>query len=140
MKERSNLVGTLMTRRVTKDENVSSGVRCSFGERLLVKMVDTKGESPTLLRKICVATSLASKFPRSKSVINREPGISNSPFNLVVGKEKFNPITKFKACKAYHEFAWEASHVGQGEFKIHVNHGQVKEVEVEMEATMVKCW
>ncbi|KDP26579.1 hypothetical protein JCGZ_17737 [Jatropha curcas] len=65
--------------KIGKDGN-GSAIRCSFGGGLLAKMVDTKGESPALLRKSCAATS-ASKFPRSKSVCEREARIPISPFN-----------------------------------------------------------
>jgi hypothetical protein len=70
--------------RFGKDGNSSAGVRCSFGGGLLAKMVDTKAESPALLRKSCAVPS-ASKFPRSRSVCEREPKIPISPFNPTVG-------------------------------------------------------
>ncbi|KAH7570273.1 hypothetical protein JRO89_XS05G0079700 [Xanthoceras sorbifolium] len=70
--------------KVLKDGSVSAGVRCSFGGGLLAKMVDTKGESPGLLRKSCVVAPSASKFQRSKSVCEREPRIPISPFNSSV--------------------------------------------------------
>lgn len=70
--------------RVGKDGNSGAGIRCSFGGGLLAKMMDTKAESPALLRKSCVASS-ASKFPRSRSVCEREPKIPISPFNSTVG-------------------------------------------------------
>lgn len=76
-----------MIRRIAKDGNgsVTGGVRSSFGGGLLGKMMDTKGESPALLRKSCVAPS-TSKFPRSKSVcIDREQRIPITPLNLAVG-------------------------------------------------------
>lgn len=88
VKERPSAVKTMspMTRgRVAKDGNVNAGIRCSFGGGLLAKMVDTKGESPAFLRKSCVVPS-ASKFPRSKSVCEREPRIPISPFNSAVGR------------------------------------------------------
>ncbi|XVF02451.1 hypothetical protein REPUB_Repub04eG0176300 [Reevesia pubescens] len=84
VKERSNSVRTPMMspmiRRVAKDGNASASVRCSFGGGLLAKMMDTRGESP-LLRKSCVAPSSTSKFPRSRSVCDREPRIPISPLN-----------------------------------------------------------
>ncbi|KAL1113480.1 hypothetical protein V6Z11_D02G192200 [Gossypium hirsutum] len=92
VKERSNLARTPMMspmiRRVGKDGNVSGGIRCSFGGGLLAKMMDTKGESPALLTKSCAAPSSASKFPRSKSVIDREPRIPNSPLISAPLQEK----------------------------------------------------
>ncbi|KAJ4823303.1 hypothetical protein Tsubulata_026953 [Turnera subulata] len=67
--------------RIGKDGSVGSGVRCSFGGGLLAKTVDsTKGESPANLRKSCAVPS-ASKFPRSKSVCEREAKLPSSPFN-----------------------------------------------------------
>ncbi|KAL6959103.1 hypothetical protein U1Q18_046089 [Sarracenia purpurea var. burkii] len=68
-------------------EGLSGGgiVRCSVGGGLLCKMVDSKGESPGLVRKSCAAPSM-SKFPRSKSVSEREPRIPRSPFNTAEKK------------------------------------------------------
>ncbi|XVE75054.1 hypothetical protein DITRI_Ditri12bG0066700 [Diplodiscus trichospermus] len=97
VKERSNSVRTPMMspmiRRIAKDGNASAGVRCSFGGGLLAKMMDTKGESPALLRKSCVAPSSASKFPRSKSVCDREPRIPISPLNSAEKKSTTPPPT-----------------------------------------------
>ncbi|PRQ41153.1 hypothetical protein RchiOBHm_Chr4g0443831 [Rosa chinensis] len=67
----------------------SGGVRCSFGGGVLGKMGDAKGESP-LLRKSCVTPSM-SKFPRSKSVSDREPRIPISPFNQAEKKSSTPP-------------------------------------------------
>ncbi|CAH2033739.1 unnamed protein product [Thlaspi arvense] len=48
------------------------GVRCSYGGGLLGKMADLKGESPAaMMRKSCVVPP-SSKFPRSRSVCDRE--------------------------------------------------------------------
>ncbi|KAF5726746.1 Leucine-rich repeat-containing protein 50 [Tripterygium wilfordii] len=77
--------------RINKDGIGSAGVRCSFGGGLLAKMVDSKGESPALLRKSCVASSSASKFPRSKSVCEREPRVPISPFNSAEKKSTTPP-------------------------------------------------
>ncbi|KAG7979619.1 hypothetical protein I3843_05G139400 [Carya illinoinensis] len=63
--------------KVGKDGNC---VRCSFGEGLLAKMVDAKGESPAFLRKSCVVPS-PSKFPRSRSVCERDPKVPVNPLN-----------------------------------------------------------
>ncbi|XP_010551564.1 PREDICTED: uncharacterized protein LOC104822139 [Tarenaya hassleriana] len=52
------------------------GVRSSFGGGILAKMADLKGESPAVLRKSCVVPP-ASKFPRSRSVCDREAKISS---------------------------------------------------------------
>lgn len=67
-----------------KDGTPGTGIRSSFGGGLLAKMVETKGESPAMLRKSCAVPS-ALKFPRSKSVCERDPKISISPFNSAVG-------------------------------------------------------
>ncbi|EOY00453.1 Leucine-rich repeat-containing protein 50 [Theobroma cacao] len=95
VKERSNSVRTPMMspmiRRIAKDGSASASVRCSFGGRLLAKMMDAKGESPALLRKSCVAPSSASKFPRSKSVCDREPRIPISPLNSAEKKSSTPP-------------------------------------------------
>lgn len=66
--------------KVGKDGNC---VRCSFGEGLLAKMVDAKGESPAFLRKSCVVPS-PSKFPRSRSVCERDPKVPVNPLNSAV--------------------------------------------------------
>ncbi|KAF5746609.1 hypothetical protein HS088_TW06G00780 [Tripterygium wilfordii] len=76
--------------RINKEGIGSAGVRCSFGGGLLVKMVDSKGESPALLRKSCVASS-TSKFPRCKSVCEREPRVPISPFNSAEKKSATPP-------------------------------------------------
>ncbi|KAG2318740.1 hypothetical protein Bca4012_055068 [Brassica carinata] len=48
------------------------GVRCSYGGGVLGKMGDLKGESPaSMMRKSCVVPP-SSKFPRSRSVCDRE--------------------------------------------------------------------
>lgn len=74
----------LIRGRVVKDgsSNGGSAIRSSFGGGLLSKMVDSKGDSssPALVRKSCVTPSM-SKFPRSKSVCDREPRIPRSPYN-----------------------------------------------------------
>ncbi|CAK9182469.1 unnamed protein product [Ilex paraguariensis] len=75
--------------RMVKDGS-SSGVRSSVGGALLSKMVDLKGESPALLRKSCVTPSIT-KFPRSKSVCDREARIPRSPFNLAEKKSSTPP-------------------------------------------------
>lgn len=62
----------------------SSAIRSSVGGALLSKLADSKGESPALVRKSCFTPSV-SKFPRSKSVCDREHRISKSPFNSSVG-------------------------------------------------------
>lgn len=87
VKERPSSVramSPIIRAKAMKDGSVNAGIRCSFGGGLLAKMVDTKGESPALLRKSCVASSV-SKFPRSRSVCEREPRIPVSPFKSAVG-------------------------------------------------------
>ena len=75
--------------RVMRDGS-SSGVRASVGAGVLSKMVDAKGEkeSPMLRRSCFTPSSL--KFPRSKSVCDREQRIPKSPFNSAVGT--FSPL------------------------------------------------
>ena len=58
------------------------GIRSSFGGSLLGKL-ETPAPTPLMLRKSCATIS---KFPRSKSVCEREPRISPpTPFNSAVG-------------------------------------------------------
>ncbi|EEF37025.1 uncharacterized protein LOC8276467 [Ricinus communis] len=83
--------------RIGKDGSASAGIRCSFGGGLLAKMVDGKAESPALLRKSCIATS-ASKFPRSKSVCEREARIPVSPFNSCENKSS-TPLPSLRNAK-----------------------------------------
>ncbi|GMI74977.1 CORTICAL MICROTUBULE DISORDERING4, MACERATOR4 [Hibiscus trionum] len=93
VKERRTPMMSPMIPRVAKDGNLnaSAGVRCSYGGGLLAKMMDTKGESPALLRKSCAAPYSASKFPRSKSVIDREPRIPICPLNSAEKKSSTPP-------------------------------------------------
>ncbi|GMJ13193.1 CORTICAL MICROTUBULE DISORDERING4, MACERATOR4 [Hibiscus trionum] len=91
VKERRIPLMSPMIRRVAKDGNASAGVRCSYGGGLLAKMMDTKGESPAFLRKSCAAPSSASKFPRSKSVSDREHRIPICPLNLAEKKSSTPP-------------------------------------------------
>ncbi|KAK3223311.1 hypothetical protein Dsin_010336 [Dipteronia sinensis] len=85
------IMSPMIRGKAAKDGSVSSGVRCSYGGGLLAKMVDSKGESPALLRKSCAVPSSASKFPRSKSVCEREPRIPISPFNSSEKKSSTPP-------------------------------------------------
>ncbi|GAB4839807.1 hypothetical protein Ancab_020517 [Ancistrocladus abbreviatus] len=62
--------------KVVKDGS-SSLVRASVGGSLLSKL-ESRGESPALVRKSC-ATSNMLKFPRSKSVSEREARIASTP-------------------------------------------------------------
>lgn len=80
----SVLMSPMIRGKAGKDGNSAMGIRCSFGGGLLAKMVDTKGESPAMLRKSCVTPS-SLKYQRSKSVCEREPRIPSSPFKLAVG-------------------------------------------------------
>ncbi|KAI9169936.1 hypothetical protein LWI28_019822 [Acer negundo] len=76
VKERSNsvrIMSPMIREKVAKDGSASSGVSCSYGGVLLARMVDSKGESPALLRKSCDVPSSASKFSRSMSVCERKP-------------------------------------------------------------------
>lgn len=75
--------------RVGRDGS-SSGARSSVGIGMLSKMVDVRGESPSLVRKSCITPSIL-KFPRSKSVCEREPRIPRSPFNATDKKSTTPP-------------------------------------------------
>ncbi|KAF4366112.1 hypothetical protein F8388_014830 [Cannabis sativa] len=83
----SHPMSPMIRGRAGKDGGNSSatGIRCSYGGGILGKMLDSKGESPALLRKSCVVPSSNGKFPRSRSVCEREPRIPISPFNSAVG-------------------------------------------------------
>ncbi|GLT86440.1 hypothetical protein SLE2022_045810 [Rubroshorea leprosula] len=81
-----------MRRRMLKDGSAGVGIRGSLGGGLLAKMIETKGESPAMLRKSCFVSS-ASKFPRSQSVCEREPKISISPLNSSEKKNATPPPT-----------------------------------------------
>lgn len=59
-----------------------NGIRSSFGGGLLGKL-ESPAPVPSILRKSCASIS---KFPRSKSVCEREPRVSpQTPFNSAVG-------------------------------------------------------
>ncbi|KAF2286637.1 hypothetical protein GH714_023102 [Hevea brasiliensis] len=93
MKQRASCgkpASPLIRGRMGKDGSANAGIRCSFGGGLLAKMVDAKGESPALLRKSCTVTS-ASKFPRSKSVCERESRIPSGPLNSSENKSSTPP-------------------------------------------------
>ena len=84
VKERPTLpMSPILRSKVGKDGNPISAARCSINGGLFSKMVDSKGESPAIPRKSWISHS-ASKFPRSKSVCDREPRIPKSPFNSAV--------------------------------------------------------
>ncbi|KAA8533141.1 hypothetical protein F0562_033326 [Nyssa sinensis] len=97
-KERSNSMriggnlpmSPMIRGRTGKDGSSSGVIRSSMGGALLSKMMDSKGESPGLLRKSCVTPSIL-KFPRSKSVCDREPRIPRSPFNSTEKKSSTPP-------------------------------------------------
>lgn len=91
-KERSSSMrmGTIPISPVIRGRNGkegNSGISCrsSVGGFLLSKMVDSKEETPISVRKSCAVPSSALKFPRSKSVCEREQKIPKSPFNSAVG-------------------------------------------------------
>ncbi|KAK2977762.1 hypothetical protein RJ640_016151 [Escallonia rubra] len=73
-----------------RDGSSNSVVRASVGGALLSKLVESKGESPSLVRKSCATPSM-SKFPRSKSVSDREQRIPKSPFNTAEKKSVTPP-------------------------------------------------
>ncbi|XP_023538005.1 uncharacterized protein LOC111798891 isoform X1 [Cucurbita pepo subsp. pepo] len=63
-----------------------SGIRSSFGGGLLAKI---ESPAPSILRKSCASIS---KFPRSKSVCERDPRISSpASFNSAVAKKSTTP-------------------------------------------------
>lgn len=74
----------------SKDGGASGGmVRSSAGGALLSKLMEAKGESPSLVRKSCATPSIM-KFPRSRSVTDRdrEQRIVNSPLNSATQEKK----------------------------------------------------
>ncbi|KAJ7953623.1 DUF936 family protein [Quillaja saponaria] len=85
--------------RAGKEGTPAAGIRCSYGGGLLAKMVETKGDSPALLRKSSVTPS-ASKFPRSRSVCERQPRIPASPFKSAE-KESETPPPSLQNAKVY---------------------------------------
>ncbi|KAL3501194.1 hypothetical protein ACH5RR_035643 [Cinchona calisaya] len=89
----SNFPMSPIIRSRVKDGSPSSAaVRSSVGGALLHKMLDSKSvESPSLVRKSCFTPSSMSKFPRSKSVCDREQRISKSPFNSAEKKSSTPP-------------------------------------------------
>lgn len=84
-------VSPMIRGRTVKDGNSGMGCRSSVSGFLLSKMVDSKGESPLSVRKSCAVTSSASKFPRSKSVCEREQRIPKTPFNAAEKKNSTPP-------------------------------------------------
>ncbi|KAK4376860.1 hypothetical protein RND71_003156 [Anisodus tanguticus] len=74
----------------SKDGGGGSGmVRSSAGGTLLSKLMEAKGESPSMVRKSCATPSMM-KFPRSRSVTDRdrEQRIVNSPLNSATQEKK----------------------------------------------------
>ncbi|PHT30754.1 hypothetical protein CQW23_29674 [Capsicum baccatum] len=79
----------------SKDGGGASGggmaIRSSAGGTLLLsKLMEAKGESPSIVRKSCAATPTMMKFPRSRSVTDRdrEQRIVNSPLNSTTQEKK----------------------------------------------------
>lgn len=108
VKERSSAVkfariipmSPLIRGKFSKDGGATGGgaVRSSAGGALLSKLMEAKGESPSMVRKSCATPSMM-KFPRSRSVTdrNREHRIVNSPLNSAVGTFFPSCIICFKA-------------------------------------------
>ncbi|CAN4124238.1 unnamed protein product [Withania somnifera] len=75
----------------SKDGGGASGgmVRSSAGGVLLSKLMEAKGESPSMVRKSCATPSMM-KFLRSRSVTDRdrEQRIVNSPLNSAIQEKK----------------------------------------------------
>lgn len=87
-----------MIRGKVKDGSSTAAVRASMGGTLLSKIVDSKGESPSLVRKSCFTPS-SLKFPRSKSVCEREQRIPKSPFNSAE-KKSYTPPPSLPSTRA----------------------------------------
>ncbi|KAK6789030.1 hypothetical protein RDI58_012829 [Solanum bulbocastanum] len=98
IKERSSSVkfariipmSPLIRGKFSKDGGASGGmVRSSAGGALLSKLMEAKGESPSMVRKSCATPSMM-KFPRSRSVTDRdrEQRIVNSPLNSATEEKK----------------------------------------------------
>ncbi|KAG6598205.1 hypothetical protein SDJN03_07983, partial [Cucurbita argyrosperma subsp. sororia] len=74
-----------------------NGIRSSFGGGLLAKL-ESPVPASSLLRKSCaVPCGSMSKFPRSKSVCEREPRISPpTPFNSAVARKSATPPPRLR--------------------------------------------
>lgn len=74
-----NPMSPMVRFKMGKDHGSSSVIRASVGGSFLSKL-ESKGESPALMRKSC-ATPTVLKFPRSKSAVERGPRITTTPLN-----------------------------------------------------------
>lgn len=74
--------------KMSKEGNPNGVCRSMVGG-IFSRKVDSRGESPLIMRKSCVTPS--SKFPRSKSVCEREPRIPKSPLNTAEMKSATPP-------------------------------------------------
>ncbi|XP_052184584.1 uncharacterized protein LOC127796471 [Diospyros lotus] len=83
-------ISPMIRGKLAKDGGSRGLIRASVGGALLSKMVDSKGDSPALMRKSCITPSM-SKLPRSKSVCDREPRIPRTPFNSSEKKSSTPP-------------------------------------------------
>ncbi|KAK3443136.1 hypothetical protein EUGRSUZ_B03344 [Eucalyptus grandis] len=88
-------VSPLIRGKLVRDASSGAAIRSSVGGGLLAKMVDTKGESPALLRKSCITP--ASKFPRSRSVCDRDARVTVTSFNSADKKSVTPPPSTRKA-------------------------------------------
>ncbi|KAK4785828.1 hypothetical protein SAY86_002517 [Trapa natans] len=86
---RNHSISPMIRSRSLKDACSGSAVRSSYGGGLLAKMADANGESP-LLRMSC-ATPLSMKFPRSKSVCDRDSRITTTGSFKLSDKKNTTP-------------------------------------------------
>ncbi|KAI5352352.1 PREDICTED: PHD finger [Prunus dulcis] len=92
---RNGSMSPMIRGRVGRDGGLSGGIRSSFGGGLLAKMAGSKGGESPALRKSCATPSM-SKFPRSRSVCDRDPRIPTSPFNSAEKKKSSTPPPRLR--------------------------------------------
>ncbi|XP_060214275.1 uncharacterized protein LOC132641345 [Lycium barbarum] len=87
IKEKSSAVK--FARVIPMSPVIRGKLRSSAGGALLGKLMEAKGESPSMVRKSCATPSMM-KFPRSRSVTDRdrEQRIVNSPLNSSTQEKK----------------------------------------------------
>ncbi|CAL8994257.1 unnamed protein product [Prunus brigantina] len=92
---RNGSMSPMIRGRVGRDGGLNGGIRSSLGGGLLAKMAGSKGGESPALRKSCATPSM-SKFPRSRSVCDREPRIPISPFNSAEKKKSSTPPPRLR--------------------------------------------
>ncbi|XP_008221808.1 PREDICTED: uncharacterized protein LOC103321756 [Prunus mume] len=92
---RNGSMSPMIRGRVGRDGGSNGGIRSSLGGGLLAKMAGSKGGESPALRKSCATPSM-SKFPRSRSVCDREPRIPISPFNSAEKKKSSTPPPRLR--------------------------------------------